>query len=173
MAKARIKRRLLRAARFASYKAQGMTNTDAWRQVTPDWQEREINDQHKAAWEFANDPLVLAKVNEILHQSKLSAMDSHSRFHADVLQSLTAAASEGNWTAVAALLRVRGSSGSYLSETFVMNDDRGMTNEQLAERIAKLRPDKAAEARSLMGLPATKDVDQGSNVVPIAAKLLK
>ena len=150
-----------------------MTKTDAWRQITPDWESMTLVAQHEASSRFANDPLVLSKVNEILHQSKLSAMDSHSRFHADVLQSLTAAAGEGNWTAVAALLRVRGSSGSYLSETFVMNDDRGMTNEQLAERIAKLRPDKAAEARSLMGLPATKDVDQGSNVVPIAAKLLK
>ena len=172
MAKHRMKRRLLRAARFASYKAQGMTNTDAWRQITPDWESMTLVAQHEASSRFANDPLVLSKVNEILHQSKLSAMDSHSRFHADVLQSLTAAASEGNWTAVAALLRVRGSSGSYLSETFNMQDDRGTSMEQTIDRLAKLRPDMAAQLRAMLP-PATKDANSDSNVVPIAAKLLK
>ena len=171
MAKARIKRRLLRAARFAGYKAQGMTNTDAWRQITPEWETIQTNDQHKRAHEFANDPLVLAKVNEILHQSKLSVMDSHSRFHADVLQSLTAAASESNWTAVAALLRVRGSSGSYLSETFNMQDDRGTSMEQTIDRLAKLRPDMAAQLRAM--LPATKDASQDATVIPIAVKAIR
>jgi len=137
---ARTKRLTDRGDQAAALKAKGFTNIDAWRQVTPGWDKLPIESQHSRSYEFFSHPLVVVRVNEALRHISVTAIDSHARFHTELMQDIEWSRQLKNPTAVAALQRVRGSSGTYLSEKYSIDDNRGLTDKQLLDRLAKLLP---------------------------------
>lgn len=170
---ARTKRLVTKAHQFALHKAKGATNTDAWRMITPKWQKMPLPQQHTAAYEFANNPIVKQQVNEMLRHVSVSVLDSHGRYHNELIEDVDTARKDGNMTAVAALQRIRGISASLLAEKITVSDDRPQLKADLA-KLEQLDPASAAWFRSKLGMgtDAEQNEMRDSNAAAIQPKSL-
>ena len=134
--RARTVRKLARATKYAAMRAQGVGMTDAWRAVTPNWRELKEQSQYSMASEFASDPVVRLKVDEILKHASAQAMASKAAYVAELQQDIELARNLDNLNAVMAGQRIKGLALEHLTEKHTIdnkNDDR-----QLVERLKQL-----------------------------------
>ena len=103
--------------KFAALLAKGYTQSGAYRAAynATDMKDATI---HQEACRLAHNPLVAARVRELLDAVRISDLDSAQRAFRDLLEDIEAARQAGNWTALAALTR-----DEYMPGSAVTTDD--------------------------------------------------
>ena len=172
MSRARTQRKLAKAIKFAALRAQGMTQVEAWRAITPNWADSKEQSQYQMASDFARDPVVRQKVEQVLQEANMAAFMSGPRFAARTADLIELAIAQENMTAAMAGQRILGQTTNNLRENLTLTDDRGVSDAQLIQRFAALDPAFAASVAARLGLGATLPAESDSNVVAIQPKPL-
>lgn len=140
----------VREDRFAICIAVGMEQVQAYLKC---FQRRGRSDNAIAiaASRLAARPTVVERAESCLAEAKAGDLDSIGQYWADLKSYIKAAASEANWTAVAALMRLRGQVIGALVETIAVRAEQSMTDETLVKQLSKGDQAKAATLIALLG----------------------
>jgi hypothetical protein len=172
--RARTRRLEMRARKAAALFLRGHRQIDAWRAVTPDYERLEVSTQSVRSSEFWNHPITVKALDDTAREMEVRSIDSHVAFHSHTREREAQAFDAGNLTAASQYQRLRGQSGGFLVENMNMTmAGGGLTPEQLCQRIAELRPDLGAFARSALGLDATPALADQHMVIDVKAEPAK
>jgi hypothetical protein len=136
--------------RFANFLAHGMSQKDAFRKAWPKSRATAAC-VHERASRLANSPAVKARVREILSQMKVSDLDSAPAAYQDLLSALQAATDARNWTAVAALSRLRLDVQGMLRSSHAGMGDRSLSDETILDRLAGTNAELRKQLKGLLG----------------------
>jgi hypothetical protein len=136
--------------RFANHLAHGMGQAEAFRQTWPKSRASAAS-VHERASRLANSPAVKARVREILAQMKLSDLDNAPQAYRDLLTSLEEAKASKNWTAVAALSRLRLDCLGMLKTSHAGIGDHGLSDEILLDKLAGDNVELRKQLQQLLG----------------------
>ncbi len=101
-------------------------------------------------------PSVADFVAEILREARIEDLDTAQKAFSDLLRDIEAARQAENWTAVAALSRMRLTYHGLLKDRILIDHVERMSDAELIERISGGDPRRAELARELIG-PASFD----------------
>ena len=121
--------------RFAALLAQGYTQSGAYR-AAYDARDMKPETVWQEASRVAHDPLVAARVRKLLEDARITDLDSAQRAFLDLLEDIASARSAGNWTAVAALQRMRMQYHGLLKDRLVLSEEQSMSDEALIKSLA-------------------------------------
>ena len=140
----------VRAERFALLLALGETKVDAYRQThkIKGKSEQAIND---AAGRLAHKPRIAARCATVLAEMRITDLDCAGSWWADLAGFIKKASAAANWTAVAALMRLRGQGLGVLAETVVLRQEDSLSDAELVKRLAGRDPGKTATLLGVLG----------------------
>ncbi len=137
----------------AAFRAQGMSQSDAYRQAFNIKRAKPKTVHEKASRLFAR-PKVRARVDELLRMAKIEDIDSVGKAFDHLLRLLEKAEADGNYNAAAQLMRQRLQAHGMLRDKLVLSAESKLSDGQLIERLAGNDPEKIAAARLLLGAPS-------------------
>jgi hypothetical protein len=137
-------------ARFAFYLCEGQSQKDAFKKAWPKSRATAAS-IHERASHLANSPAIKARCREILSQKKLSDLDNAPQAFKDLLSALQAATDARNWTAVAALSRLRLDCLGLLKSSHAGMADHGLSDEILLDKLAGSNPELRKQLKGLLG----------------------
>jgi hypothetical protein len=140
----------IQEAQAAAFRAQGMSQSDAYRQAYNVKRARPKNIHERACRLFAR-PNVKTRVEELLRGAKVEDIDSVGKAFDSLLRLLEKAIADGNYNAAAQLMRQRLQAHGMLRDRLVLSAENLLTDEQLIERLSGGDPEKLAAARLLLG----------------------
>ncbi len=138
-------------AQAAAFRAQGMSQSDAYRQAFNVQRAKPKNVHERACRLFAR-PKVKARVEELLRRAKVEDIDSVGKAFDALLRLLEKAIADGNYNAAAQLMRQRLQTHGMLRDRIVLSAESQLSDEQLTERLAGGDPERLAAARLLLGV---------------------
>ncbi len=138
-------------AQAAAYRAQGMSQSDAYRSAYNVKRAKPKTVHEKASRLFARDK-VKARVRELLRGAKIQDIDSVGQAFDHLLRLLEKAEADGNYNAAAQLMRQRLQTHGMLRDRIVLSAESQLSDEQLIERLAGGDPERLAAARLLLGV---------------------
>ena len=143
-------------AKASLYRAQGMSQSDAYRKAfnKPRASAKTINE--KACRLFAK-PAVQARVRELLKASKLQDMVSIGEWGDMTLDKIMKAENSGNWNAVMQGLRLLGQGLGALKDTVSMTVEERTSDADLIERLAGGDAAKATALQRILGVKDSFD----------------
>ena len=113
---------------------------------------RLTNEQiHNRANKMASKPEVAARMREHLDAAKISDLDTAGRAFTDLARMIFKAEEAKNWTACAALMRLRLQVLGMLKETVLLNMEQTITDEELVKRVAGTNPALATALKASLG----------------------
>jgi hypothetical protein len=140
----------LKEQRFAFMIATGRTQVDAYSAVfNVEGLSRDVIE--KRASRLANKAGVIERGRAFLKEQNIADLDSAAECVQDLLADLRKAREAANWTAVAALTRLRGQMHGVLKDSVHVQSEQKLTDEQVAQRIAGGDLKLAAMLRARMG----------------------
>lgn len=137
-------------ARAAVYRAQGMSQSDAYRRAYNVRRAQPKTVHEKASRLFARDR-VRARVRELLRQARVEDIDSVGEAFDHLLRLIQKAETDGNLNAAAQLMRQRLQAHGILRDRVVLSAESQLTDQQLIEKLAGGDPARIAAARVLLG----------------------
>ncbi len=137
-------------AKFAAFLAQGYTQAAAYR-AAYDASAMKDATVHQEACRLARDPNVAARLRELLEDARIEDLDNAQRAFLDLLQDIESARSAENWTALAALQRMRMTYHGLLKDRVVMEHEGPAHDEEIIRAIANGDERKAAMLREILG----------------------
>jgi hypothetical protein len=137
-------------AQAAVYRAQGMSQSDAYRRAYNVRRAKPKTVHEKASRLFAQDKMK-ARVRELLRQARVTDIDSVGQAFDHLLRLLEKAEQDGNYNAAAQLMRQRLQTHGLLRDRIVLSAESQLTDEQLLERLSGGDPERLAAARVLLG----------------------
>ena len=140
----------IQEAQAAAFRAQGMSQSDAYRQAFNVTRAQPKTVHEKASRLFARDK-VKARVRELLRNARVQDIDSVGEAFDHLLRLIQKAETDGNLNAAAQLMRQRLQTHGMLRDTVVLTSESQLTDEQLIEKLAGDDPAKLAAARMLLG----------------------
>ena len=136
--------------RFAALLAQGYTQAGAYR-ASYDAKNMKDATVHQEACRLARDPNVAARLRELLEDARISDLDNAQRAFLDLLQDIESARSAENWTALAALQRMRMTYHGLLKDRVIMEHHGPAHDEEIIKAIAGDNERLAAMLRDHLG----------------------
>ena len=136
--------------RFAACLCQGMTQREAFKRAWPKTRAKPHQIDNRAS-ALANKPEVKRRCREILSAMKISDLDSAPAAFKDLLSALQAATDARNWTAVAALSRLRLDVQGLLKSSNAGMADRSISDETLLDKLAGSNAELRKQLQSLLG----------------------
>ena len=136
-----------REAQAAAYRAQGMSQSDAYRKAYNCRRAQQKTIHEKASRLFARDR-VRTRVRELLRQARVEDIDSIGQAFDHLLRLLGKAEDDGNYNAAAQLMRQRLQAHGILRDRVVLTAESRLTDAQLVERLAGEDPVRLAAARA-------------------------
>ena len=136
--------------KFCQLVAAGYDQTAAARKA---YAARRLSDQaySERGSKLAARPDVQARIFRIVAELEISTIDSAPHVLRDVLDAYREARADRQWTAIAALARVRAQIQGLLRDTVVLRAEGSLTDEQLAKQISDGDPDLAHKVHLLLG----------------------
>lgn len=128
----------LKAHKAAQKIARGATQLEAWRTVTPNWEEMELKAQYEASCRFFAKPQVRSKITEILEKSALAATMSGAEYFADTMAQREWAKARGNENAVMQAQRLMGMTLGHLKEQSNITVEHRSLAEKHVEELKRL-----------------------------------
>ena len=147
--------------RFANFLAHGLSQKDAFRKAWPKSRATAAC-VHERASRLANSPAVKARVREILGAMKISDLDNAPQAYQDLLSALQAATDARNWTATAALSRLRLDCLGMLKTSHAGMGDHGLSDETLLDKLAGANPELRKQLKGLLGSDNFESPDPSS-----------
>ena len=138
-------------ARFARFLCQGMTQREAYRRAWPKTRAtpQQIDTRASA---LANRPEIRCRCREILSQMKVQDLDNAPQAYKDLLADLEQARISKNWTAVAALSRLRLDVQGMLKSSVADRTGLGtISDENLLQQLAGDNLELRKELQKLLG----------------------
>jgi hypothetical protein len=137
------------AAEFAALVAAGMTQAQAYRETH---RVSGVSPQRIAerACRLAAKAQVQARINELIRASNIQDLDTAGRAFADLLTQIKAATEAKNWTAVAALMRLRLQCHGILRDHLVMSEESRLSDDELCRKLAGGNEQLAQQLRTLL-----------------------
>ena len=108
----------------------------------------QINDK---ASKMAAKPAVVARVRQLLDESKIQDLESVGHAFQELVADLAGARVAKNWTAVAAFQRIKLQVLGMLKETVLLNMEQTITDEELVKRVAGTNPALATALKASLG----------------------
>ena len=127
-----------KALKFATLRAQGMNQTEAWRTIFPNSQQTGKESEYVAASRFANNPIVKAKVAEVLQNAATNAMVTASRYIADTQDLRDWCIASDNQNAAVAAQRLIGQAAAVLQDRGSLTVEHRVEAEKLREQLKSL-----------------------------------
>ncbi|MDH4032071.1 MAG: hypothetical protein OEU49_14565 [Chromatiales bacterium] len=138
-------------ARFAALLARGYTQSAAYREAY-DADDMKPETLYPAASKLAADYNVRTRVNELLQEVRLEDLDNCRAALLDLLSDMDAARQAGNWSAVAALTRLRLQALGMLKDKLVVSGDAAsLSDKQLIDELAGNDPAKRKIVAEMIG----------------------
>ncbi len=135
---------------FAALLAQGYTQSAAYR-ASYDASAMKDATVHQEACRLARDPNVAARLRELLEDARIEDLDSAQRAFLDLLEDIESARSAENWTALAALQRMRMTYHGLLKDRVILEHHGPAHNEEIIKALANGDPHRERLARQLLG----------------------
>ena len=137
-------------AKACLYRAQGLSQSDAYRRAfnKPQAKPKTINE--KACRLFAK-PAVEARVRELLSASKLADIESLGEASQKLLEDTEAARQDGNHNAVMGFTRIKMQMHGALKDAVSLSVEQRTDDDTLLEQLAGGDPAKLAAARVILG----------------------
>jgi hypothetical protein len=137
--------------RFAVlYVTQGLSKTEAYRRAYNP-AKMEGNALWVAACQLSQKPKVAIRIDAILAAMRVEDIVSGQKIVRTTLDSLTEAANDRNWTAVAALLDKLLKYKGLLTDRVAITDERAASDDELVAHLAQGDASKAAMLRKILG----------------------
>lgn len=147
----------IQEAQAAAFRAQGMSQSDAYRRAYNVKRAQPKNVHERACRLFAR-PKVKARVEELLRGAKVQDIDSVGQAFDHLLRLLEKAEADGNYNAAAQLMRQRLQTHGMLRDRIVLSAESQLSDDQLIERLSGGDPEKLAAAQLLLGAKDGFDV---------------
>ncbi len=139
-------------AKACLYRAQGLSQSDAYRRAfnKPQAKPKTINE--KACRLFAK-PAVEARVRELLSASKLADIESLGEASQKLLEDTEAARQDGNHNAVMGFTRIKMQMHGALKDAVSLSVEQRQDDATLIDQLAGDDPAKAAALAKVLGAP--------------------
>ncbi len=136
--------------RFVAFLAQGYTQAAAYRAAYDAGAMKDAT-VHQEACRLARDPNVAARLRELLEDARIEDLDNAQRAFLDLLEDIASARSAENWTALAALQRMRLQYHGLLKDRVIMEHHGPAHDEEIIKAIAGSNERLAAMLRDHLG----------------------
>ncbi len=139
-------------AKACLYRAQGLSQSDAYRRAfnKPQAKPKTINE--KACRLFAR-PAVQARVSDLLSASKLADLESLGEASQKLLEDIDAARERGNDNAVMGFTRIKMQMHGALKDAVSLSVEQRTDDATLIDQLSAGDPTKAAALRQVLGAP--------------------
>lgn len=141
--------------KFCRYLATGMNQSEAYRAAhSKDRVDRLSKDQIAVrASKMAGRQGIRERVRQLLDEAKISDLDNLGRAFTDLMRFIEKAEDKQNFTALAALMRLRLQLLGALKDNVSLKVEEGISDEELVKRLSEKNPALASVLAKTLGKP--------------------